>query len=61
MTETPRQRRTAASILDEIRQRVAAEQQKLKEAQAAVEFHSTRLNAIEEMVPWAGKNEVDDD
>ena len=46
MTDTPRQRRTAASILDDIRKQYAAEEQHLKVSKAAVEFHATRLNAI---------------
>ena len=56
MNETPRQRRTAASILDEIGARYAKEQRILFDAEAEVLLSKARLEVIKDIMNDCEKN-----
>ena len=56
MIETPRQRRTAASILDEIGARYAKEQRILFDAEAEVLLSKARLEVIKDIMNDCEKN-----
>ena len=61
MPETTRQRRTVASILDEIGARYAKEQQILFDAEAEVLLSKARLEVITNIMNDVGKPGSDDD
>ena len=56
MTETPRQRRTAASIVEGIKARYVNEQETLKKAQDEAEASLSRLILITEILNEAEKD-----
>ena len=56
MIETTRQRRTAASILDEIGARYAKEQRILFDAEAEVLLSKARLEVIKDIINNCEKN-----
>ena len=56
MTDTPKQRRTAASIVEGIRAQFVAEQHLLTQAQAQVALHTTRLAMIDAILDESEKS-----
>ena len=56
MTDTPRQRRTAASIIDGIQHRLNEELSALEDANRQVSCHLTRIAVIKQIMADAEKN-----
>ena len=61
MIETPRQRRTAASIVEGVKNRLADEQAQLQEAETLVIRIKTRIFTIQAILQDAEKNGSADD
>ena len=60
MTDTPRQRRTAASILEIIQQRLSHEQMMLAQDEDEASMRRTRVTVLESILKDAEKNGSDD-
>lgn len=56
MPETPRQRRTSASILEGIRLALTDELQAIRETEDQLKYHQIRSTMLEQMLSNAEKN-----
>ena len=61
MTKSTNQRRTAASILEDIRKRLANEEGVLTDARAQVSASLARLMVLQQILDGAEKNGSDDE